>query len=261
MPIVTLNGTAIYYEKHGTGKPIAFVPGLGATRAMFQPKDTFSRTHSVITFDVRGTGRSGKLTGWRNILHRQVTDLASLLDHLSIERAALCGVSHGGIFAQRFALSFRARCAVLVVVDSFSDFRPRNLRELGLMAAVNVGTPAMLLPKSWMTAIVRTQYARWPLARQRLDRIVHELRGYETMKTRLVINWINFTPELRRVTCPTLGIVGDSSPLAVRLMQRFVEAIPGARLEIVPDSFDPTSLCQPETFNRLLADFLRSIGW
>jgi uncharacterized protein len=47
----------------------------------------------------------------------------------------------------------------------------------------------------------------------------------------------------------------------VRLMERALTAIPGSRLEIVQDSFDPTNLCQPQQFNRLLASSLDQIGW
>jgi hypothetical protein len=44
-------------------------------------------------------------------------------------------------------------------------------------------------------------------------------------------------------------------------MERAMSAIPDSRLEIVSDSFDPTNLCQPGEFNRLLEGILREIGW
>lgn len=82
----------------------------------------------------------------------------------------------------------------------------------------------------------------------------------EALLQRLAINRAEHTSRLGQVRCPALGIVGDTS-LGVRYMRRAMRAIPGARLEIVPDSFDPTNLCQPETFNRLLAGFLAEVGW
>ena len=63
------------------------------------------------------------------------------------------------------------------------------------------------------------------------------------------------------MNCPTLGIVGDHEALLVDYMQAVTGAIPGARLEIVPNSFDPTNLCQTETFNRLTTESLQQIGW
>lgn len=66
---------------------------------------------------------------------------------------------------------------------------------------------------------------------------------------------------LGRVQCHALGVVGDATKTGVRLMQRAMSSIPNSRLEVVRDSFDPTNLCQPGEFNRLLAGFLSEIGW
>jgi hypothetical protein len=44
-------------------------------------------------------------------------------------------------------------------------------------------------------------------------------------------------------------------------MELAMGAIPGARLEVVRDSFDPSNLCQPGEFNRVLGGFLERIGW
>jgi pimeloyl-ACP methyl ester carboxylesterase len=145
-------------------------------------------------------------------------------------------------------------------VDSFSDTRPRSLKMLGLMIANNLLTPIYLLPNAWLVPMVRQEYEAWPLAQEHVTRLTREMRGFETMKVRAAINWINTTPELHRIDAPTLGIVGDRSDLAVGWMRRLTDAIPNARLVVVEDSFDPTNLCQPEAFNRLLADFLQRLA-
>lgn len=44
-------------------------------------------------------------------------------------------------------------------------------------------------------------------------------------------------------------------------MRILTSAIPSGRLEIGRDSFDPTNLCQPAIFNRLLHAFLNGVGW
>ncbi|HZR42395.1 MAG TPA: alpha/beta hydrolase [Ktedonobacteraceae bacterium] len=90
MPIVQVNQTNVYYEEHGTGRPLVFVHGLGLTHAMWTPQvETFRRTLRVITLDVRGAGQSGKLRGWPRILQRQTADLVALLDQLGIEQVVL----------------------------------------------------------------------------------------------------------------------------------------------------------------------------
>lgn len=83
------------------------------------------------------------------------------------------------------------------------------------------------------------------------------MRCYETVKMRYAVNWIHYTPQLQHVCCPTLGMVGDHEPLLVEYMHTLTQAIKGTRLEIVPQSLDPTNLCQREHFDRLVATFLQ----
>jgi 3-oxoadipate enol-lactonase len=65
------------------------------------------------------------------------------------------------------------------------------------------------------------------------------------------------TDRLHEVKAPTLVIVGDQdvgTPPA--MSQAIAAAIPGARLEIVPDASHLSNIEQAEAFNKLLLDFL-----
>ncbi|WAH36278.1 alpha/beta fold hydrolase [Alicyclobacillus dauci] len=101
MPLVHINGTHIFYTDNGEGNPIVFIHGLGASNQMFEPQvETFSRQWRVICPDVRGNGRSGRLTGpIGSVLDRQCDDVKLLLDELEIERAVLAGTSYGSRFS------------------------------------------------------------------------------------------------------------------------------------------------------------------
>src|SRR5690625_3647268 len=98
MTVVNINDTAIHYSDTGSGDVVVLVHGIGANFNMFEPQiRTFSGDYRVIAINARGVGKSSKLTGWTNILERQVDDLKLLLDHLNIKKAVICGVSYGGI--------------------------------------------------------------------------------------------------------------------------------------------------------------------
>lgn len=56
-----------------------------------------------------------------------------------------------------------------------------------------------------------------------------------------------------------LIIVGDATKVEVRYMKRSIGAIPISKLEIIKNSFDPSNLCQSETFNKLVSQFLTQI--
>jgi 3-oxoadipate enol-lactonase len=105
------------------------------------------------------------------------------------------------------------------------------------------------------------QYRRWPLAQEHLVHIISGFRKHEFVLQRLAINIANHTRDLGKVKCPVLGIVGDATNIGIRYMQRAINVIPQARLEIVANSFDPTNLCQREIYDQLVAKFLKHISW
>jgi pimeloyl-ACP methyl ester carboxylesterase len=65
-------------------------------------------------------------------------------------------------------------------------------------------------------------------------------------------------PFLPTIQCPTLVLVGRDDALTPPSMaQEIANAIPGARLEIIPDCGHLSTLEQPEAVNRALRRWLR----
>ncbi|WP_168211854.1 alpha/beta fold hydrolase [Ruania zhangjianzhongii] len=263
MPTLKVNDTTIAYETSGDGPPLVFAHGLGLSREMWRGQiEHFSATNRVIAFDARGAGESGQLARGEDVLPRQAADLESLLDQLDVSRAVLCGVSYGGVLAQEFATTSADRLAGLVIVDSFPDSRLANpMQRIGLRVSAALAGPMLLLPPALMLPAVRQAYAQWPLAREVVTDGYATMRRVETARVRRAINRADYVPRLAQVSVPTRGIVGDTSPVLVELMHRLIDAVPNASLDVVPESFDPTNLCQPERFNALLEGFLAELGW
>jgi pimeloyl-ACP methyl ester carboxylesterase len=262
MPFVQVNETELFYVDEGAGNSIVFVPGLGATHDLWGPQlEAFRGAHRVISFDPRGNGKSGKLTGpVSSILDRQCDDVAALLDRLGIARALFVGVSYGGVFTQHFVLRHPARVRAMVLVDTFSDTKPPHLVDR-LICLGNYNVWANYLPRPWLKRLMGSMWSNWPAAQERMLRIMDSWRAHEATLQRLAIMGAEHTSKLRAVACPALGIAGDRTATGVRLMQRTMAALPGSRLEVVHDAFDPTNLCQVAIFNDLLAGFLAEIGW
>ena len=262
MPTLSVNDTTIAYEDRGEGPPVVFAHGLGLSREMWcRQIERFSATHRVVAFDARGAGESGPLVRGTDVLATQAEDLAGLLDQLNLPQVVLCGVSYGGVLAQEFAVTYPERLAGLVIVDSFPDSRMANpVQRIGLRASAALAGPMLLLPPALMLPAVRRAYTQWPHAGAVIAEGYARMRRLETARVRHAINGADYVPLLGQVTAPTLGIVGDTSPVLVELMRRLVDAVPAARLELVADSFDPTPLCQPEQFDDLLANFLAELG-
>lgn len=261
MPYVDSGGVPIYYETRGEGSPLMMVHAISAGAGMWQPQvDHFASTHQVITFDVRGVGRSGPIRGWRGVLSDMAQDVIAIADHLDAARVDLCGVSFGGVLAQQVATTYPHRVQRLVIADSYSDSRPTSLGRAAWLASVYAGSVSNLLPRRALQRIMATQYRRWPTAANYLAEAVGELRKVDAFKTRLAINSVNFLPALAKADFPILAIVGtDSWPRSMHFATELVQAVPRTELVRIPDSNDPSSLCQPEAFNNALGSFLTNV--
>jgi 3-oxoadipate enol-lactonase len=110
------DGTSLAVSVHGDGLPLLLIPGLGATRVVFDPivPALVQRDQRVIVFDPRGTGESEP--GAQPIsLPLLATDAAAVLDATDVSSAAALGASMGGAVAQHLALDHAARVECLLL--------------------------------------------------------------------------------------------------------------------------------------------------
>src|SRR4029079_9344476 len=78
---------------------VLFAPSLGSTLEMWEGQiRALAAAHRVVRFDLRGHGRSAAPPGPYEVADLG-RDILGLLDELAIERAALCGISIGGMGA------------------------------------------------------------------------------------------------------------------------------------------------------------------
>ena len=78
-------GVKIYYESHGEGQPLVFIPATGFSGEVWKSHQIpeLSKSMRVIVFDPRGCGRSSRVTGVCTI-DQMACDVAALLDHLQL---------------------------------------------------------------------------------------------------------------------------------------------------------------------------------
>jgi pimeloyl-ACP methyl ester carboxylesterase len=107
----------IAWQKQGRGPPLLLVNGYAATGADWDPMllGELARDFTVICPDNRGMGAT-PLGDAPLTVAAMADDLATLLDGLGIERAALAGWSMGGFVAQRLAASHPRRVGGLVLL-------------------------------------------------------------------------------------------------------------------------------------------------
>jgi 3-oxoadipate enol-lactonase len=257
---VDVVGGRIFYEKSGRGEPIVMLhDGLIHREVWDEQFATFSKNYTVIRYDRRGYGRSTKPTA----PYSNIEDLLIVLESLKIPRAHFMGMSAGGGLAIDFALAHPEKVSSLVLVgavvsglgftDHFYD-RGGNLRESDRASEAS-------LREYWLwrdpyEIAFENEAARKKAARlleanpQNTDPGNHRLlRGPE----RAAIG------ALGEIKVPTHILVGEYDIPDVHAHAGAIEAgIPGAQRVIVRHAGHLVPLEQPEVFDRIVMDFLKS---
>ena len=116
MNFAKINGLKLSYRIDGTGFPVIFIHGYGAKKEMWKPQVVdISKKFQVITFDIRGTGKSDRA----NIPYTMkmlAEDVKGLMHFIGIEKVHLIGRSFGGMIAQNFTLQYPEKVEKLVLI-------------------------------------------------------------------------------------------------------------------------------------------------
>lgn len=119
--IESSDSVKIYYQEEGSGEPLILIPGgPGDSHMYFKPYfDKLSKKYSVIYFDARGRGRSGKSRDGHYSVQTDVEDIENLRRQLGYETVHVFGHSYGGIIAQSYALKYPERVNKLILSNTF----------------------------------------------------------------------------------------------------------------------------------------------
>ena len=112
-----VNGINLYYETHGSGRPLILLHGGLGSGEMFGPViPALAEAHQVIAVDLQGHGRTADID--RPIdLRLMADDIAALIDHLGLEEPDLVGYSLGGGVAFQTAAKYPGKVRRLVVAS------------------------------------------------------------------------------------------------------------------------------------------------
>lgn len=257
-----LNGTRLYYEVAGTGAPVALIHGFSLDTRMWDDQfGPFAEQYRVIRYDARGFGRSASVG---DAPYTHAADLAALLDHLAIPRAAIIGLSMGGGIAVNFALAYPTMTSALIPVDATIgghawsegwNARWQSLVQTARTISTHAANERWLAHPLFAPANERSAVAA------RLRRMVGGYSGW---------HWANRDPQrgldppaterLREITAPTFVLLGERDlPDFHTIAETLAQRIPGARKVVLPGVGHMANMEAPERFNREVLGFLADI--
>jgi pimeloyl-ACP methyl ester carboxylesterase len=113
-----VNGINLYYETHGSGRPLILLHGGLGSGEMFGPiLPALTANHQVIAPDLQGHGRTADVDRPLSI-ETMADDIAALIRHLGLEKPDVMGYSLGGGVALVTALRHPEVVGRLVVVSA-----------------------------------------------------------------------------------------------------------------------------------------------
>jgi|SoiMethySBSTD1v2_1073268.scaffolds.fasta_scaffold00828_13 3-oxoadipate enol-lactonase len=253
----------LYYEIAGpaAAPPLVLLRGLGRTvRHWGKLLDLLGDRLRVVVMDNRGVGRSSAPLPPYDT-ETMATDVLAVLDHASIERTSVFGLSLGGMIAQKLALLRPERVSRLVLGCTRAG--GRTGRATSRETLLRLGS-AMVLPEARALAhtasvVLSSEFlARHPEVVGEWQRIAREQptrrRGYLGQIGAALRH--DASRDLLRLRVPTLVVSGDADRLIdVENSRHLAQVIPGARLEILSGAGHDLPIERPRELAALLTGF------
>jgi len=265
---MTDDGVRLYYEETGSGKPLIFVHEFaGDHRSWELQMRHFGQRYRCIAFNARGYPPSDVPESPASYSQsRADDDIRSLLNHLSIDRAHVVGLSMGGFAALHFGFRHATRALSLCVAGCGYGAEPEQRERFRAEAA----TIADFIKSSGMPAFA-DKYAYGPTRVQfenkdprgfaEFKRMLAEHSGLGSANTQLGVqrerpSLYDLVEDMKRLTVPTLILTGDEDWPCLLPGILLKRSIPAAALAVMPNCGHAINLEAPDEFNRIVCDFL-----
>lgn len=115
-----VNGINLYYETHGSGRPLVLLHGGGSTinTSFARVIPLLAKTHQVIALELQAHGRSEDRDTPVSF-KQDAADVAALLKELEISKANIFGFSNGGQTAMEIGIYYPEIVEKLIVASAF----------------------------------------------------------------------------------------------------------------------------------------------
>jgi pimeloyl-ACP methyl ester carboxylesterase len=289
MPIQQINGSAIHYQKKGSGPLLVLLHAFPADARMWSAQfDELSSRFRVITPDFPGFGKSPGNAPFT--VPSMAEDIHEFL--LSVARASspcldplrpneredgvepntgrmpvplvLGGLSMGGYVAMNYAKMFPGDLHGLILADTkdaADNAEQRENRNRMIEVVRTKGSPAiaemmigkMLSPDTAAHRSGIVKSLRNMMESCPAATIEHALAALRDRP--------DMSEELAKITVPTLILVGDADAITPPgIAQAMREKIRGSKLEVIPGAGHMSAMEQPTLVTRAIGRFMERIG-
>jgi len=242
--IAEINGIAAYYEVHGEGEPLLFMPGdMRTTEDVAELTELLASSFQVIVTDPRGRGRSTD-TDAPLSMATMADDAVALLDYLGIDKAHIVTWASSAGVGMEMAMRYPER------VDKLVTHGP-NYTVDGL-------APDHL---EWFASLDMEEML--PRFEEQYNRTAPDPKHLLTILNRfqqMVLSEPSYTVDmLAQIQAPTLVVDGDLDDWIVREhLESMAEAIPDGELVLLPELTHFAPFEDPVSWTDAVTTFLQA---
>ncbi|EYC50281.1 aminoacrylate hydrolase [Hylemonella gracilis str. Niagara R] len=245
-----------------SGPTVLLSSGLGGAAAFWRPQldALLGAGWRVITYDQRGTGRSGGTLPEPYRIAHMAQDVLELLDATATPSCHLVGHALGGLVGLQLALDAPARVASLGLVNAWSLPNPHSARcfeaRLALLAAGGArayceAQPIFLYPAAWCAEHPERVQAE-------VEHAIAHFPGETVMRQRIAaLRAFDCDAALPGLDIPVwVSAAQDDTLVPWTCSRHLADRLPRVQLHTLPHGGHAHSVTQAEAFNTALLAFL-----
>ncbi|HAY48764.1 MAG TPA: 3-oxoadipate enol-lactonase [Thalassospira sp.] len=259
LQVAPINGTHIHYSQSGPkdAPVLVFSNSLGTDLRIWDDVvAALSDRFNIVAYDKRGHGLSGIGDAPYDIaLH--ANDLIGLLDHLGLDKVIICGLSVGGLIAQKVTQLQPERVRGLILCDTapkLGDYNGWNTRIEAIKAdGIDVLGDAIM--ERWLSPMFRKDRPlETAMYRDMLVRTTEA--GY--IGTCVALRDGDLREAAGKIAVPTLCICGsDDLATPPDVVREMATMIPNAEFELIDGVGHLPCIETPELLTRLIDRFTK----
>jgi pimeloyl-ACP methyl ester carboxylesterase len=251
----------------GSGPPIVIVPGIQGRWEWIRPAvDALAQRCRVITFSLADEPTCGATFDPEHGFDSYVDQVRDAMDQAGVDRAAVCGVSYGGLIAAAFAARYPERAASLLLVSAIPPSWAPDARVRFYLRAPVLLSPLFLIASTRMYKEIAAAHdgvlsGMGAAARHAINALTHMFSPARMARRVHLLDPVQLGRDLERVNVPTLVMTGDEAldrVVPTRLTQEYLRIWPHAQRATIARTGHLGLITRPRAFATAVAPFVES---
>jgi pimeloyl-ACP methyl ester carboxylesterase len=193
-----VNGINLYFETHGSGRPMILLHGGLGSGEMFGPTlPALTAGHQVTVVDLQGHGRTADIDRPMDMT-LMADDIGALIDHLGLEKPDLVGYSLGGGVAFWTAVKYPEKVGRLVMASA-------NIRRDAI--------PAEMLAQQGQVNAAAAEFMKDTPMYELYQRVAPRPEDFPRLLDKIgesMSRDFDFSEEMRTIAVPTMIVCADA---------------------------------------------------